>query len=703
VLWVTKGLGPGGAERLLVELARAHSDAVHLKAAYVLPWKDHLVADLEAAGVASTCLSTRRSDPRWPLRLRRMIATGDIDVVHAHSPLMASAARLARATLPKSARPQIVTTEHNSWTTYHPLTRWANRLTGRWDSATIAVSDEAAASVRGAAASRVQTLVHGIDVAAHRALTRSSRAAVRTELGLGDDALVIITVANYRRQKDYPNLIEAFRSLIAQGIDAHLVAVGQGPLADEVRTLVDNAGLTERVILTGYRPDAARLMAAADVFSLASAWEGLPVALMEALAAGLPVVASAVGGVAEALRSPDDAILVPAGDPAALASAWAAVLSDPIELRRLAARSLAIADRYDVGRAAATLEATYTNIVRPIARPGDNPAHVRPRSPKRSAALPIRPMTDDDLDQVLALGHNTLGWQDRDWSRQLFQMKHVTNPFGRSIGLVAVDGERIAAVRVLMRWEFQRGERVLRAVRAVDTATHPDYQRRGLFESLTYAALGACADDGIDFVFNTPNTQSMPGYLKMGWRQVGRLPTAIHPREVSALSRLARERPAAELRYLDVDGGLSIDEWIGSGGWAQVATDRSAVDTSDRTLRTRLDADVLRWRYGNATMPSRVFVDGPSTVIVSLRRRGDATEAVINQGFGPASDVDTLACSVARRVDAAYAVRLGGPSLRHRFLPVPGGGPWLTWRAVSDAGMPPLPNWALTMGDIASF
>ena len=88
VLWVIKGLGPGGAERLLVALAGAHDPEVAtFECAFVVPWKDHLVADLEARGVRCHCLSARRRDPRWPLRLARLVRSRRFDVVHVHSPL----------------------------------------------------------------------------------------------------------------------------------------------------------------------------------------------------------------------------------------------------------------------------------------------------------------------------------------------------------------------------------------------------------------------------------------------------------------------------------------------------------------------------------------------------------------------------------------------------------------------------------------
>ena len=104
------------------------------------------------------------------------------------------------------------------------------------------------------------------------------------------------------------------------------------------------------------------------------------------------------------------------------------------------------------------------------------------------------------------------------------------------------------AFRVLMRWEFVEHGRVVHAVRAVDTATHPDYQGRGIFTRLTLHALDELRHE-IDFVFNTPNDQSRPGYLKMGWQVVGRLPTAVRP------TGLARDPPHRDRARVRPSGG----------------------------------------------------------------------------------------------------------------------------------------------------
>ena len=117
---------------------------------------------------------------------------------------------------------------------------------------------------------------------------------------------------------------------------------------------------------------------------------------------------------------------------------------------------------------------------------------------------------------MLALLARSLGREDDARYDALYAWKHEDNPFGPSPAWVAVDGDRLAGLRVLMRWEFVEAGRVLRAVRAVDTATHPDYQGRGIFTRLTLPRARRAAARRVDFVFNTPNDQSRPGLPEDG-------------------------------------------------------------------------------------------------------------------------------------------------------------------------------------------
>jgi len=701
VLWVIKGLGPGGAENLLVSAARAHDrNQVHVECAYVLPWKDHLVGALEQAGVRTTCLSARRTDWRWPQRLWRLVRSGEWDVVHVHSPLPATVARLAARTMPAAARPGIVATEHNRWETHRLPTRMLNRLTSRWDLADIAVTDEVRASMRGPAAKRAVTVRHGIDIAA-TAASLAERAAVRAELGLTDDAIVVGTAANFRPQKDYPNLLRAFRLLADRNVAVNLVAVGQGPQEAEIRAMCTDLGLDEKVILTGFRPDAVRVMAACDVFTLASQWEGLPVAIMEALALGLPVVATNVGGVGEELHDDVDALLVPPRDAKALADAIERVVTDESLRRRLADASRRRAAEFDVGRTVEILEETYTRVARlPSAAPVEVASPAPGRAKKATVSeLEIRRAVAEDRPAILELLGRSLGSDGDPRYPALFAWKHDENRFGPSPMWVATDAGRIVAFRTFMRWEFDRGGVVVHAVRAVDTVTDPEYQGRGLFRTLTMQGLEEMRAEGVDFIFNTPNSQSRPGYLKMGWRDVGTLPAAVRFTGPFAAARALRSRVPAERWSQELTAGEPFLDWLSRRG-----VDGRRADPIDvREIRTRIDDDYLAWRFGTPLLGYRVVDDGESAVIVRSRRRGRALELAVVAGFGDPDPVDRLAGDVAGQARADYAIRIGAPRLSAGFAPLPQGGPVLTWRAVNDAGMPPLSNWELTLGDVELF
>ena len=699
VLWVVKGLGPGGAERLLVAAARAHdADAVQIECAYVLPYKDHLTSALESAGVRCTCLSRRDRDPGWPAELARVIRAGGFGVVHVHSPLPGSVARAVVRTLPRDSRPALMSTEHNAWARHRAPTRWLNAATSAWDDVTYAVSEETRASVTGPAAGRAEVLTHGIDVDAVAA-EATYRAEVRQELGIAENDLVIGTVANMTAQKDYPTLLAAAQRLVERGVPARIVAVGQGPLERDVRDAATRMGLDGVVTFTGYRDDAVRVLAACDLFTLASAWEGLPVALMEALALGLPVVATRVGGVAETMRDGEDALLVPASDPAALADAWSRVVVDDALRARLGAAASARAPEFDVKRTVATLEQTYLRLARTQPQPDSEKTSdwSSERSTRRSSAS-IRLALDVDRPAILDLLQRSLGSPDGRYAA-LFAWKHDANTFGPSPMWVAEVDERIVAFRTFLRWEFVRGGEVVRAVRAVDTATDPAYQGQGLFRALTMHAVDRMREDGVAFVFNTPNDQSRPGYLRMGWRDVGRIPAAFRVANGTAIQRLARARVPAERWSQPLPAGEPVERWL-----ARVDRDRYGSATGHvRHLRTRVTDDYLRWRYGLAQLHYRAFDDGVAALIARARRRGDATELSVVQGFGTPDAVDRLAGRALRESGADYALRIGEPTLSTGFVPLPGGGPRLTWRALVEAGMPPLPNWSLSLGDVELF
>ena len=209
--------------------------------------------------------------------------------------------------------------------------------------------------------SGVRTVVHGTAVDAARAV-RAQREAVRGELGFGPDDVVVGTIANFRAQKGYPDLLAAVRIVADRVPQLRVVAVGQGPLEAEIRARHAELGLGDRFRFLGYRDDALRVLAACDIFTLASLYEGYPVALMEALAVGLPVVATAVGGVPDAVRQGVEGLVVPPSRPDLLAAALEALATDP-ELRgRMAEAALRRGLQYDIVDAVRHIEATYDRL-----------------------------------------------------------------------------------------------------------------------------------------------------------------------------------------------------------------------------------------------------------------------------------------------------------------------------------------------------
>lgn len=357
VLWLVKGLGPGGAEQLLLLSAKAADHtSFDYRVRFVRPDKTHLVPEFEAAGVTPQRLGASGGRFAWVADLRRELARAD--VVHSHSPVLAGVARVLARTLPARRRPAVVTTEHNEWTSHRRPTRLLNALTAPLDAHRWAVSDQVLATMWPSRRRQTEVLIHGIDTSAEPP-DPATRARVRAALGVADGDVLAITVGNLRRNKDYPNLLAAAAAARALEPRLRFIAVGQGPLEAEISALHASLGLGDGFRLLGFRRDVRELMAASDLFVLGSAHEGLPVAIMEAFAAGLPVVATRVGGVPQQVRERREGFVVPAHDPQALADAVVRIAADAGLRHRLADAARARAADYDIRRAVAAQERAY--------------------------------------------------------------------------------------------------------------------------------------------------------------------------------------------------------------------------------------------------------------------------------------------------------------------------------------------------------
>src|SRR5688572_14122292 len=153
--------------------------------------------------------------------------------------------------------------------------------------------------------------------------------------------------------------------------------------------------------------------------------------------------------------------------------------------------------------------------------------------------MEIREAEESDIPEIVSLLKLSLGESLMPKSERYWRWKHLENPFGPSPVLLCREGKELIGVRAFMRWEWVHAGHIYKAVRAVDTATHPKHQGKGIFRKLTLSLVDRCKERGDHFVFNTPNQQSKPGYLKMGWEEVARVPVQISiNRPLSMMKRL---------------------------------------------------------------------------------------------------------------------------------------------------------------------
>ena len=321
--------------------------------------------------------------------------------------------------------------------------------------------------------------------------------------------------------------------------------------------------------------------------------------------------------------------------------------------------------------------------------------------------IEIRRATPADRPDILALMVASLGWAADERHEALFAWKHDDNPFGPSPAWVAVDGDRVLGLRTFMRWEFVHDGVPRRAVRAVDTATHPDARGQGLFRTLTLAALEELEAEGVEWVFNTPNDQSRPGYLKMGWSEVGRLTLSVRPRlSLRGLRRTVATRAShAELWPAEPAAGESVETLVRDSRDALARLVGSA-DTSSG-VRTARSVDYLAWRYGFGALGYRAVThpDGVErgVALVRVRRRGAARELSMCDVLVPAGDR-----SAARRL-VRVAMAESGADFAAAIGPVPsmltlgGRGPVLTARTVTATPPASLDPWKLALGDVELF
>jgi GNAT superfamily N-acetyltransferase len=276
----------------------------------------------------------------------------------------------------------------------------------------------------------------------------------------------------------------------------------------------------------------------------------------------------------------------------------------------------------------------------------------------REAVL-VRPYRDEDETSVLELLAVTLGGGPAGHRPvDFFRWKHLENPAGRSFMLVAELDGKLVGFRAFMRWRFMVGGSAVRAVRAVDTATHPDHQGKGIFSTLTLQALDGLRGE-TDLVFNTPNASSLPGYLKMGWRVVGQMPVWIRVRRPLAFARGLRSihSPSASTDSApEVRAPSALDIFQRPEELTGLLEDSR---DHDGRISTPLDVDYLAWRYGGApVLGYRAIIEETAgklsgVAFFRVRPRGDLWETTLGDVIVRPGDRRTARRLIGRVVSAS--------------------------------------------------
>ncbi len=572
VFHLVKGLGRGGAEILLVRTARTVDRRRRNGYGYFLPWKDALVPELKAQGCSVRCFPAR--NPLEMLgqlpKLVGHLKSWQPDVIHCHLPLAGVLGRLAG----KILRVPVVYTEHNLQERYHPLTRVANRLTWTQQAKVIAVSEEVKDSIRRwlPEPPPVETVLNGVDCEQFRPRRRNG-SGVREQLQLPSNSTVIGTIAAFRKQKRLDLWLEAAAAVAAEHPEVHFLMVGDGPEKPTVLEFVDRYDLRSRVSLPGLQSNIMPYLEAMDVFFMSSDFEGLPVAMLEAMASGIPVVATTAGGITEVIDDDNVGLTADPGDVPCLVKHLKSLLGDPKSAQRMGREGrLRIERAFSLERMQAQLEEIYFQAT------GSQVRKQRPFDYDVEDGV----STGDALELIVtALGP---GSERTPRIPRFFDWKHREGPSGPSFLFGARSHEgQLVGLRAFQRWSVatpQGGQ--LQAVRAVDTSTHPAHQRRGIFTGLTGKGLEILKSRGVDFVFNTPNSQSRSGYLKMGWELVAEIPIWVKPNSPGKFT--ARERGHSLDQIVETHGTESLEQLLGE-------------TRPQATLHIPKNVEYLRWRY----------------------------------------------------------------------------------------------------------
>jgi len=352
---VVPGLTGGGLERMVTDLSRSLAGRGHHVEVFSVGDPGVYAGRLADAGISThDCRIRGFHVPGVPWRLARALRSFHGDVLHAHSGVWYPTAISGAA-----IRVPVVFTDHGRYPPEAKLTFMVQGFAARLTAQIVTVSPELSQYVRDNLRLGFSPPVveNGIDLSPYRNPDPAVRHRLRTEWGCAGDDVVVTMLGRLEAVKDPVSLIEAVAA--AGNARLRVVLVGAGSLEQQLRERVDQLGLSSRASFLGFRQDGADCLMASDILAMPSLTEGLPIALLEALAAGLPIIASAVGGIPAALGTPPAGILTQPRDVAGLTEALRRLTDDETTRRAMGTLARQRATAYTLDRMTDRYEAIY--------------------------------------------------------------------------------------------------------------------------------------------------------------------------------------------------------------------------------------------------------------------------------------------------------------------------------------------------------
>ena len=364
VLHLIKSLGRGGAEMLLQETLKVHNQqAFTFHYAYFLPWKNQLVSGLQANGgrVVNFKAGNQLAMLLQVPRIVHYVKKNKIQIIHCHLPWAGFIGRLVGCFV---AIP-IIYTEHNKQERYHWLTAWLNKLSFNWQHCVVAVSNSVATSIQQHIPLRIpiQTIANGV-ATTNFVKNEADKIHIYHRLGIPAHAIVVGTVSVFRTQKRLVEWVQIFAQVAQNYPHLHAIVVGDGPCKSAIEAAIKAANMQNNIHLVGLQTQVKPYLSSIDIFMMASAFEGLPIALLEAMSMGCAIIATDAGGIPEVVQHEIDGLLVPVHNCFSLVPILEQLVRHPEQIAHWGFQARKrVRQQFDIATTTQQLEALYQSLV----------------------------------------------------------------------------------------------------------------------------------------------------------------------------------------------------------------------------------------------------------------------------------------------------------------------------------------------------